>query len=115
MWSTLVILSLLVAPLSPVAAKDHQNSCVIKSGGTNVTDDSPAILKAFRDCGQNGRIVFEPTTYYVNSVMNISCLDNVDINIRGTLLVCLPLFRHCVQVHLQIWLLTIWLVYLVEH
>ncbi|OQE90328.1 hypothetical protein PENNAL_c0012G08201 [Penicillium nalgiovense] len=86
MWSTLVILSLLIAPLSPVAAKDHQSSCVIKSGGTNVTDDSPAILKAFRDCGQNGRIVFEPTTYYVNSAMNISCLDNVDINIRGTLL-----------------------------
>jgi hypothetical protein len=35
---------------------------------TNVTDDAPAILKAFRECGQNGRIVFEPITYYVNSV-----------------------------------------------
>ncbi|KAF3014573.1 hypothetical protein E8E15_003239 [Penicillium rubens] len=72
--------------LSPVVAKGHQNSCVIKSGGTNVTDDAPAILKAFRECGQNGRIVFEPITYYVNSVMNISWLENVDIDIRGTLL-----------------------------
>ncbi|KAJ5236255.1 hypothetical protein N7489_006346 [Penicillium chrysogenum] len=86
MWSIPVILSLLIAELSPVVAKGHQNSCVIKSGGTNVTDDAPAILKAFRECGQNGRIVFEPITYYVNSVMNISWLENVDIDIRGTLL-----------------------------
>ena len=93
MWSIPVILSLLVAPLAPVAAKGHQNSCVVKSGGTNVTDDAPAILKAFRECGQNGRIVFEPTTYYVNSAMNISWLNNVDIDVRGTLLVCLAIIQ----------------------
>jgi hypothetical protein len=102
MWSIPVILSLLLAPLRPVEAKGHQNSCVIKSGGTNVTDDAPAILKAFRKCGQNGKIVFEPTTYYINSVMNISWLDNVDIDIRGTLLVCISILRACVQVHQQI-------------
>jgi hypothetical protein len=93
MWSIPVILSLLIAQLSPVVAKGHQNSCVIKSGGTNVTDDAPAILKAFRECGQNGRIVFEPITYYVNSVMNISWLENVDIDIRGTLLVCISIIQ----------------------
>ncbi|KAJ6137981.1 hypothetical protein N7471_004467 [Penicillium samsonianum] len=87
MWFSIpIILSLLIAPLNPVAAKVHQKSCVIRSGGTNVTDDAPEILKAFRKCGHNGRIVFEPTTYYINSVMNISWLNNVDIDIHGTLL-----------------------------
>ncbi|CAG8022233.1 unnamed protein product [Penicillium salamii] len=69
-----------------VIAKRQQGSCSIKSGGTNTTDDAPAILKAFKQCGRNGRVIFEPTTYYVNSVMNISWLENVDIEIHGKLL-----------------------------
>jgi hypothetical protein len=88
MWySVPLILAVLVATFRPVAAKDHQKSCTIKSGGSNKTDDAPAILKAFKQCGRNGRVVFEPTTYYVNSAMNVSWLENVDIDIYGTLLV----------------------------
>ncbi|CAG8936464.1 unnamed protein product [Penicillium salamii] len=69
-----------------VIAKRQQSSCSIKSGGSNATDDAPAILEAFKQCGRNGRVIFEPTTYYVNSVMNISWLENVDIEIHGKLL-----------------------------
>lgn len=90
MWPSIpIILAVLVASLGPVAAKDHLKSCTIKSGGSNVTDDAPAIMKAFKQCGRNGRVVFEPTTYYVNSVMNVSWLEDVDIDIHGTLLVYL--------------------------
>jgi hypothetical protein len=90
MWSSIpTILSLLVASLHPVVAKhDNRKICIIKGGGSNKTDDAPAILKAFEECGRNGRVVFEPATYYVNSVMNISWLEDIDIDIHGTLLVC---------------------------
>lgn len=70
-----------------VIAKRQQSSCSIKSGRSNATDDAPAILEAFKQCGRNGRVIFEPKTYYVNSVMNISWLENVDIEIHGKLLV----------------------------
>ncbi|KAJ6078436.1 hypothetical protein N7467_008189 [Penicillium canescens] len=87
MWHSIpIILAILVASFSPVAAKDHRKSCTIKGGGSNVTDDAPAIMTAFRKCGRKGRVVFEPTTYYVNSVMNVSWLEDVDIDIHGTLL-----------------------------
>lgn len=93
MWSSIpTVLTLLLAVSGSVATKgkDHRKSCTVKSGGTNATDDAPAILKAFRKCGRKGRVVFEPTTYYVNSVMDINWLEDVDIDIYGTLLVFPP-------------------------
>lgn len=60
----------------------------MKSGGSNVTDDAPAIIAAFRECGQDATVLFEPTTYHVNSVMNITWLQNVKIDLQGTLSVC---------------------------
>lgn len=81
-------LVLLVQFFALVAAKSDQKKCLIKSSGSNATDDAPAILEAFHKCGRDGRVIFEPTTYYVNSVMNISWLENVDIEIHGKLLVC---------------------------
>ncbi|KAL5348182.1 hypothetical protein ACLOAV_006662 [Pseudogymnoascus australis] len=89
MWSSIpTVLTLLLAVSGSVATKgkEHRKSCTVKSGGTNATDDAPAILKAFRKCGRKGRVVFEPTTYYVNSVMDINWLEDVDIDIYGTLL-----------------------------
>lgn len=67
--------------------KDHRKSCIAKSGGNNATDDAPAILKAFKECGRKGRVVFKPTNYYINTVMNITWLEDVDIDIYGTLIV----------------------------
>ncbi|OBT47732.1 hypothetical protein VE00_02195 [Pseudogymnoascus sp. WSF 3629] len=91
MWSSIPsVLTLLLAVSGSVATndkdKDHRKSCVVKSGGSNATDDAPAILKAFKKCGHKGRVVFEPTNYYVNSVMNIDWLKDVDVDIYGTLL-----------------------------
>ncbi|OBT73324.1 hypothetical protein VF21_08395 [Pseudogymnoascus sp. 05NY08] len=89
MWSSIpTVLTLLLAASGSVATKDkeHRKSCVIKSGGSNATDDAPAIMKAFKKCGHKGRVVFEPTNYYVNSVMNIDWLKDVDVDIYGTLL-----------------------------
>jgi hypothetical protein len=73
-----------------VTAKGHRKRCIIKSGGSNVTDDAPAILEAFTKCGRNGKVIFAPTTYYINSVIDVSWLEDVEIDIYGTLLVNLP-------------------------
>ncbi|KAH8714752.1 galacturan 1,4-alpha-galacturonidase B [Ilyonectria robusta] len=63
----------------------HQKTCVVNAGGSNDTDDAPAVRKAFKKCGHGGRVVFKPTTYYINTVLNVSGLENVDIDILGEL------------------------------
>jgi thymidine phosphorylase len=35
-----------------------RQECVVVSGGSNTTDDSPAITKAFEDCKNGGKVVF---------------------------------------------------------
>ena len=64
-----------------------QNICNVVASGTNKTDDAPAIRSAFSQCNHGGKIVFGPTTYYINSVLDITGLENVDIDIQGKLLV----------------------------
>lgn len=86
-FQTPLVLALQAASFGLVIAKSNQKTCIVESSGTNATDDSPAIWKAFERCGRNGKVIFEPTTYYVNSAMNISWLENVDIDIHGKLLV----------------------------
>lgn len=65
-----------------------RKTCVVPASGSNTTNDAPAILTAFKQCGRGGRVVFKPTTYYLNSVLNITWLEDVDIDIQGELLVC---------------------------
>ncbi|KAJ4393820.1 hypothetical protein N0V93_003035 [Gnomoniopsis smithogilvyi] len=78
---TFVLLATLVSLIVPSFAEE----CVVPASGTNATDDAPAIVQAFEDCGQGGTITFSAdTTYYVNSVMNVTAQDAV-INIQGTL------------------------------
>ena len=91
-WA-LAILGCILAPVA-IAEKepDCRKTCTVKASGTNATDDAPAILEAFHKCGRGGRVVFKPTTYYVNSVLNITWLEDVDIDIQGTLLVSLAQF-----------------------
>ncbi|KAL1610763.1 hypothetical protein SLS60_002433 [Paraconiothyrium brasiliense] len=60
--------------------------CTVAASGTNLTDDAPAIRSAFSRCNHGGSVVFNASTYYVNSVLNITGLDNVDVDIRGKLL-----------------------------
>ena len=64
-----------------------RKTCVVEPSGTNTTDDAPAIRDAFEECGKGGKVVFKPETYYVNSVLNVTWLDDVEIDVWGTLLV----------------------------
>lgn len=76
---------LMVGALSSSALGD---TCVVEASATNSTDDAPAILAAFDKCGQGGTITFAAdTTYYVNSVMSVSGLQDAVIDIQGELLV----------------------------
>jgi galacturan 1,4-alpha-galacturonidase len=47
-------------------------------------DDTPQILDAFEQCGQDGSIVFQEGTFYIRQVMDTTNLRNVSIDIYGT-------------------------------
>ncbi|KAF1964791.1 putative exo-polygalacturonase [Bimuria novae-zelandiae CBS 107.79] len=82
------LLSFAIFSLGGAAALlGEQKVCTVAASGTNKTDDAPAIRSALSKCNNGGRIIFEPTTYYVNSVLNITGLEDVDIDINGKLLV----------------------------
>ncbi|KAF2800376.1 glycoside hydrolase family 28 protein [Melanomma pulvis-pyrius CBS 109.77] len=72
--------------LTSATPSKGRKTCTVKASGTNKTDDAPAIRSAFSECSRQARIVFNPTTYYVNSVLNITGLEDVEIDIQGTLL-----------------------------
>lgn len=74
-------------------ARSHPDSrsthpiCVVRP---NINGDSgPAIEDAFNTCGHNpngrGKVIFLNETYTIGSVMNTTYLQNVDIDLRGTL------------------------------
>ena len=77
----------LLALQSSASPAQNRKTCIIEASGTNKTDDAPAIRAAFKGCGRHGKVVFEPTTYYINSVLNITDLKDVDIDAQGELLV----------------------------
>ncbi|KAJ5764546.1 hypothetical protein N7533_003227 [Penicillium manginii] len=83
--SVLTIIAILACAFSFVDANPNRKICVVKGGQSKDIDDAPAILHAFKECGQHGKVLFNPQTYYVNSVMNVSWLKDVDIDIHGTL------------------------------
>lgn len=70
----------------------HTNSvqgetCIVPSGALS-GDDSPAVLAAFQQCGQNGKIVFgDNMTYNIGKIMNTTSLLNCEIDLKGKLLV----------------------------
>lgn len=86
--SATTLLALLSGFTAAASLSRQAKTCTVKSGGSNVTDDAPAIIEAFRECGQDATVIFEPTTYHINSVMNITWLQNVKIDLQGTLSVC---------------------------
>ncbi|KAL0260353.1 hypothetical protein SLS55_004039 [Diplodia seriata] len=63
-----------------------RKECTVEPGGSNATDDAVAIRDAFEECGLGGKVVFLNETYYVNSVLNTSGLEDVDVELHGTLL-----------------------------
>ena len=48
-------------------------------------DDTPAILQAFKECGQDGHIILEEGNYMIRQIMDTSNLRNVWIDIYGRL------------------------------
>ena len=98
LFSALVLLCLplSLAGTSPVVTTSGaltvlNKTCTVTAGGSNLTDDAPAVLEAFQDCGQDGRVIFSNTTYYINSVMNTTGLNNCEVEIHGTLVVSRPI------------------------
>lgn len=84
--SILPLFSIAVAGLSQ-PARDPFKVCTVPAAGSETIDDAPAVLKAFSDCGHGGKILFQNTTYHINSVMNTTGLENCEVDLRGTLLV----------------------------
>ena len=76
-----------VNPRVSITQRDSRKTCTVQPSGTNATDDTPAIVEAFQECGRGGTVQFLNSTYYVNSVMNITWLDDCEIDLQGTLLV----------------------------
>ena len=61
---------------------DGRSTCTVRALG-NQQDDSPNILRAFQDCGDNGHIIFPALEKYtVASVINVQ-LNNVVIDWMG--------------------------------
>lgn len=83
--SATALLALLSGVTAASSLARQTKTCTVKAGGSNVTDDAPAVLEAFRECGQDATVVFEPTTYHINSVMNVTWLQNVKIDLQGTI------------------------------
>lgn len=48
-------------------------------------DDTPQILDAFKQCGQNGKVVLTEGLFNIGQVMRTTDLNNCDIEIHGTL------------------------------
>lgn len=76
-----------VALASAIGDKNTPKTCIVPAAGNSSIDDTPAVLQAFSDCGHGGRILLQNTTYHINSVMNTTGLEDVEIDLRGTLLV----------------------------
>ena len=65
-------------------ATAKSKKCTVKSGDPS-GDDTASILAAFRDCKEDGHILFKNTTYHVGKVMTTTGLKNVDIELQGTM------------------------------
>lgn len=64
----------------------------------NGADDGPAIQRAFELCGHDSSVVFDPTTFHIESVLNTTGLRNVFVDLPGTLLVGLRWLITCLSI-----------------
>src|SRR5438876_8599095 len=67
---------------SSIAHNSSKHICVVQPSLTG-GDDAPAIIAAFRNCGQDGNVIFTNHTYPINSVMNTTGLSNCHIELHG--------------------------------
>ena len=79
-----VFLSLVAHALPALAGMNKTGSlCTVTPSGSK--DDSPYIMDAFKQCGQNGQIEITEGDYTIAKVMDVLNLKNCDISIRGKL------------------------------
>ncbi|EQB59401.1 hypothetical protein CGLO_00213 [Colletotrichum gloeosporioides Cg-14] len=81
LWGLLAVADVTAHGVGPRAIY----TCTVPANN-NGTDDSPAILAAFKECRKGRRIVFSNTTYHVNQMMTTTDLEDTQIEIHGTLL-----------------------------
>lgn len=79
----------LFAPLLlAIQVSCNQWTCTVTPSNSSSVDDAPAIIAAFAECNlHKGKVILTNTTYYINSVMNITGLKSVDVDIFGTMVV----------------------------
>lgn len=87
---SLVILTILTRilahPNPSLTLRARSSSCTPKAGGSESTDDVPAITSAIQSCGNGGMIVIpSDRTYYLNSVLDFSRCSECDFQIEGLL------------------------------
>lgn len=75
------------------ASTARTKTCTVTGGKTN---DAPAILAAAKSCNNGGTVVFlKSTTYNVGTALDLTFLKHVDLDIQGTIKVCIsPICRH---------------------
>ncbi|KAI9702683.1 MAG: hypothetical protein M1820_006067 [Bogoriella megaspora] len=86
MLSALFQVLLLCTPFLISLPLSSAETCTIDYSGDASIDDAPAVLDAFDRCGNGGVIVFQNSTYHINSVMNTTGLQDVVVQLQGTLL-----------------------------
>ncbi|SRR6266536_684667 len=87
------------APPSGPAPKDPTNNgktCTVKALG-NMKDDTPQILKAFKECNNGGTVVFLwDQNYWIATKLNPVIYD-VTVDWKGTWTVCHFLISPCLE------------------
>lgn len=85
-------LSFVIPLLLTFQVSCKQWTCTVEASGSSLIDDAPAIVAAFAECNlHKGKVILTNTTYYINTVMEITGLKSVDLDILGTMVVSLTL------------------------
>jgi hypothetical protein len=77
-----VLLETVTAGAFTVEVQNGRKECTVQAGG-HKEDDSPAILAAFNECNNGGKIVFPASQNYWIASRLKATLTNVDIEWRG--------------------------------
>ncbi|KAH8178457.1 glycosyl hydrolases family 28 domain-containing protein [Sarocladium implicatum] len=82
-----ILLSLAAAVAGYVVREG--NTCTLypeslRHNGDEV-DDAPSVHEAFEQCGHGGKVIFSDNTFFINSVLNTTNLENCDVSLQGEL------------------------------
>jgi hypothetical protein len=73
-----------------------RKECILTPSAYGV-DDGPAIVRTFKECSRDCRIILGNGTFHIGSVMDTRGLKNVDIDLQGTLLVITSPIHYCLR------------------